>query len=76
MITAQQAAKLLLDGLSDPDYGDGHIEGFKDINWQSVYDSMTNDHNESMEICGSHDWPSLLIAALTEIANEKEKYNE
>ena len=70
MTTAQEAAKILLDGLSDPDYGDANIQGFKDIDWQKVYDAMTHDHTESMEICGVHDWPSLLIAAFREIAGE------
>ena len=70
MTTAQEAAKILLDGLSDPYYGDANIQGFKDIDWQKVYDAMTHDHEESMEICGVHDWPSLLIAAFIEIAGE------
>lgn len=72
MTTAQEAAKILLDGLSDPDYGDAMIEGFRDIDWQKVYDAMTHDHEESMEICGVHDWPSLLIAALSEIVGDEE----
>jgi hypothetical protein len=70
-ISAQDAAKILLDGLVDPDYGDTHIPGFKNIDWQKVYDAMTTDHNESIQICGSHDWPSLLIAALTEISERE-----
>ena len=71
-MTAQEAAKLLLDGFRDPDHGDATIEGFKDINWQRLYNAMTIDHNESMEICGTHDWPVLLIVALQEIAGEEE----
>ena len=30
-MTAQEAAKLLLDGLRDPYYGDANIPGFGDI---------------------------------------------
>jgi len=30
-MTAQEAAKFLLDGLRDPDYGDANIPGFGDI---------------------------------------------
>jgi hypothetical protein len=71
-MTAQEAAKLLLSGLEDPDYGDVNIPGFREINWQNVYDAMTEDHNESMEICGTHDWPVLLITALREIAGVTE----
>lgn len=69
-MTAQQAAKLLLDGIEDPWYGDEHILGFKDIDWQRVYDAMTEDHNESMAIGGTHDLPALLAVALRAIAGE------
>jgi hypothetical protein len=69
-MTAQEAAKLLLSGFEDPWYGDEHIPGFKDIDWQRVYNAMTKDHNESMEIGGTHDWPALLVVALREIAGE------
>jgi len=47
-MTAQEAAKLLLDGIRDPNHGDATIEGFRDINWQTVYDEMRWDHNESI----------------------------
>jgi hypothetical protein len=70
VMTAQEAAKLLLDGLRDPDYGDANIPGFSDIDWQKVYSEMTADHNESLEICGTHDWPATLVTALSAIAGE------
>lgn len=70
-MTAQEAAKLLLDGLTDPDYGDAMIEGFRDIDWKKVYNEMTADHEESMRICGRHDWPMTLVIALTAIAGEE-----
>lgn len=66
--TIQEAAKLLLIGLQDPDLGPS-ISGYEDVDWQNVYDAMTRDHVESMEICGVHDWPSVLVAALQEIAD-------
>ena len=69
-MTAQEAAKLLLDGLRDPDYGDANIPGFSDIDWKKVYSEMTEDHNESLEICGTHDWPATLVTALSAIAGE------
>lgn len=69
-MTAQEAAKLLLEGLRDPDHGDAMIEGFKDINWKTVYDEMRWDHKESIEICGTDDWCSVLVAALSAIAGE------
>jgi hypothetical protein len=71
-MTAQEAAKLLLDGLEDPYYGDANIPGFRDIDWQKLYTAMSEDHYESLEITGTHDWSSLLIAALREIAGEEE----
>ena len=71
-MTAQEAAKLLFRGLEDPWHGDAHIPGFKEIDWQKVYNAMTEDHNESMEISGYPDWPALLIVALREIAGESE----
>ena len=70
-MTAQEAAKFLLDGLRDPDYGDANIPGFGDIDWQKVYTEMTEDHKESMEICGTHDWPATLVTALSAIAGEE-----
>jgi hypothetical protein len=70
-MTAQEAAKLLLSGFEDPDYGDANIPGFREINWQKVYTAMTEDHQESLDICGVHDWPSTLITALREIAGEE-----
>ena len=63
-MTAQEAAKLLLSGLEDPWYGDANIQGFRDIDWQLVYSAMTADHNESMEIGGSPDWPFFVVAAI------------
>ena len=69
-MTAQEAAKLLLSGLEDPWHGDEHIPGFRDIDWQKLYNAMTEDHNENMAIGGTHDWPSTLIVALREIAGE------
>ena len=71
-ISAQEAAKILLDGLYDPDYGDDNIVGWKDIDWRKVYSEMTADHNETMEICGVPDWPMTLVVALREIAGEDE----
>ena len=71
-MTAEQAAKLLLDGFQDPWHGDANIQGFKDIDWWSVYNAMSEDHDEAMEISGVPDWASLLIAALREIAGEVE----
>lgn len=59
-----EAAKVLLAVLEDPD----SLPFDKHPNWQQVYDDMTADHNESMEICGCHDWPSLLTAALRALA--------
>ena len=70
-MTAQEAAKLLLNGFTDPWHGDANIPGFKDINWQKVYNAMTEDHNENMEISGRPDWPSTLIAGLQEIAGKE-----
>lgn len=69
-MTAQQAAKLLLDGLTDPWNGDRNISGFQDIDWHKVYSAMTKDHNENIQISGSPDWCSTLIAGLQEIAGE------
>ena len=69
-MTAQQAAKLLLSGIEDPWHGDANIPGFREINWQKVYTAMTEDHRESLDICGTHDWPALLVVALREIAGE------
>lgn len=70
-MTVQEAAKVLLDGIRDPWHGDANIPGFKDIDWQRVYNAMTDDHNESMEISGSHDWASLMITFLEEIVGEE-----
>jgi hypothetical protein len=69
-MTVQEAAKLLLQGFEDPDYGDANIPGFRDIDWQKLYTAMSEDHYESIEITGTHDWPCLLIVALREIAEE------
>lgn len=70
-MTVQEAAKVLLDGIRDPWHGDANIPGFADIDWQRVYDAMTDDHNESMEICGTPDWASLMITFLEEIVGEE-----
>ena len=75
-MTAQEAAKLLLSGLEDPWHGDEHIPGFRDIDWQKLYTAMTEDHNESMEICGTHDWPALLVVALREIAGKNHEQEQ
>ena len=71
-MTAQEAAKLLLDGLTDPWHSGAKIPGFDDIKWHRVYDAMDKDHDENMEISGVPDWPSVLIAALFELAGEAE----
>ena len=68
-MTAQEAAKVLLDGIRDPWHGDANIPGFKD--WQRVYNAMTDDHNESMRISGFPDWASLMITLLEEIVGEE-----
>ena len=70
-MTAQEAAKLLLSGFEDPDYGDANIPGFREINWQKLYNAMTEDHTESMEISGYPDWPALLVVALREITGTR-----
>ena len=57
-MTVAEAAKVLLDVFEDPMHNAPH--GF---DWQSMYDEMTADHKESIEICGHHDWPSLLTVA-------------
>ena len=61
--TVQEAARVLLGVFEDPDANAPH--GF---DWQSMYDEMTADHKESLDICGTHDWPSTLIVALRAIA--------
>lgn len=71
-ISAQEAAKILLDGLLDPDYGSDNVVGWNEVDWQKVYHEMTVDHNETMEICGVHDWPTTLTVALRVIAGEDE----
>ena len=62
-VTVQEAARVLLGVFEDPDANAPH--GF---DWQSMYDEMTADHKESLDICGTHDWPSTLIVALRAIA--------
>ena len=59
-----EAAKVLLAVLEDPD----SLPIEKHPNWQEVYDEMTADHFESIDICGRHDWPSTLTVALRAIA--------
>lgn len=68
--TIQEAAKLLLIGLRDPDLGSS-IAGYDDVNWHKVYSVMEQDHLENVKICGVSDWLSVLIAALDEIADEE-----
>ncbi len=62
-VTVQEAARVLLGVFEDPYANAPH--GF---DWQSMYDEMTADHKESLDICGTHDWPSTLIVALRAIA--------
>lgn len=62
-VTVHEAARVLLGVFEDPDANAPH--GF---DWQSMYDEMTADHKESLDICGTHDWPSTLIVALRAIA--------
>lgn len=69
-ISIQDAAQVIVFAMESPFNSDNNVKGFKDIDWQSVYDKMTQDHNESIEITGIHDWPSLLMTALREIANK------
>lgn len=62
-VTVREAARVLLGVFEDPYANAPH--GF---DWQSMYDEMTADHKESLDICGTHDWPSTLIVALRAIA--------
>ena len=39
---------------------------------RQVYTAMTEDHIESIEIGGTHDWPASWVVALIEIAGVTE----
>ena len=62
-VTVQEAARVLLGVFEDPE-----ANAPQRFDWQSMYQEMTRDHNESMEICGTHDWPQTLVVALRAIA--------
>ena len=64
-VTVAEAAKVLLDVFEDP--MQNAPDGF---DWQSMYDEMTADHKESMDIGGTHDWPSTLVVALRALSHE------
>lgn len=64
-ITPQQAAKVLLSCFTDPNENP--------LNVKKLFDAMTEDHKESMEVCGIHDWPSLLVSAFSAIAEQEGK---
>lgn len=68
-LTIQEIASYLLEAFQSPYTADNNVKGFSDVDWQHVYDAMTQDHNDSMQITGTHDWPSLLMTALQEISN-------
>lgn len=63
-------SSLLLQAFQDPYWADAMLPGFRGCDFQKLYDAMTEDHAQSMEIGGSHDWPSLLIAAFGVMAGE------
>ena len=71
-MSIQDAAQFILSAMESPYEADKNVKGFKDVNWQSVYDKMTEDHNDSIDITGFHDWHSLIMTGLREIANEEE----
>lgn len=57
------AAATILSVLQDPD----SLPYDQHPDWQAIYNAMTDDHKENMEINGPiewHDWPSILIAGL------------
>ena len=62
------AAATILAVLQDPD----SLPIEKHPDWQAIYNAMTADHNESVEISGDswHDWPSILIAGLEVMAQD------
>ena len=62
----REAAATILAVLEDPD----SLPYEHHPNWQAIYNAMTEDHNQSMEICGMHDWPSILIAGLEVMAQD------
>ncbi len=75
MTTIQQAAKIILEAIEDPEYATHMVPGYKDVNWQNVWTAMKEDHYESLSIGGGEDWPCTLRAALIEIEesdNEKD----
>lgn len=64
----REAAATILAVLQDPD----SLPIEKHPDWQAIYNAMTADHNESVEISGDswHDWPSILIAGLEVMAQD------
>lgn len=64
-VIVAEAAKVLLDVFEAPMHNAPN-----DFDWQSMYDEMSADHKESMEICGDHDWPSILTVALTALSQK------
>lgn len=68
-LTIQEIASYLLEAFESPHTADKNVKGFSDVDWNRVYGAMTQDHKESLEITGQHDWPSLLVTALEEISN-------
>lgn len=67
-ITPQSAARVLHACFTNPDHPLG-------VEAQAVYDAMTADHRETLEILGpdTHDWPSVLVAAFEVIMGERER---
>ena len=63
----REAAATILAVLKDPD----SLPYEHHPNWQAIYNAMTEDHNQSMEICGIHDWPSLLTSAMEVMAEPR-----
>ena len=63
------AAATILGVLHDPD----SLPYAQHPDWQAIYDAMTDDHKESVEISGDnwHDWPSILIAGLEVMAEPR-----
>ena len=64
----REAAATILAVLEDPD----SLPYEHHPDWQAIYNAMTADHNESVEISGDswHDWPSILIAGLEVMAQD------
>lgn len=63
----REAAATILAVLEDPD----SLAYEHHPDWQAIYTAMTEDHNQSMEICGIHDWPSLLTSAMEIMAEPR-----